>query len=784
MLDVAMHWRERALALEPSPARTHALAAARGALGLPTTITPPAPLDRTLARSLRAAVEAHAWDQVLALTGPALTTSPHHELFYWTGDALWQQGHPSEARRMWSRARTLLRAANVAFAPRHDLPASVKQLAWSQGGLALVRGDHRWAWLEVWDDRLERPWRRWAVPRPHPIAWSADGTLLAHGELVLPTADDAPTQTRLVLRDPASGATLATTLPGPEFDRLVGAESAPVFATSDARTGELHTWTWSPVTATLLASHSFTGDAPSSFALDTAGTHLAIARPNSPPRLITLATGESRPLDDTIRTWQTLRFLADDTLLAVDEHGATLHVTPAQTHHARLLDADTGHGYVQLRSLSISPQGQVAGVHRRDHSDAHLIVCDRAVCQSTDIFHATTTAFSPDGARLASAYGPELSVHDVPGLLPAQISRKPADHLTIAGVAADGSVIAVEARFRGLAIWDTRTGARLLQRRSSGFRGFSPDGRHAALIGAEFHRIELHPLAGGSAEVFDTAGEPIDSLAFSPDGRRLAITTDRSIGVWDTTDGAELWREANPHHATQLAFTATGELLHSSELGLEIRDAAGTGRPRTLLRQRHGVRHWSLAPGGTRVVVCADNDLGSRILDLRAGRTLRRLPGLCGASFVSDDVLMYPDPLFPATLDLRTGRTHTANDPIGRTRMQVLASVILTSKFDDPRGLVVLSPTGELRATIQAREDLGWFVDTVDGAVDGDPSAPAAVATQVDHGAASQLHPAALAWDGAHVPGLLPRVIAGERVRPPTPRRDVLLSSPAPRPPT
>ena len=73
-------------------------------------------------------------------------------------------------------------------------------------------------------------------------------------------------------------------------------------------------------------------------------------------------------------------------------------------------------------------------------------------------------------------------------------------------------------------------------------------------------------------------------------------------------------------------------------------------------------------------------------------------------------------------------------------------------------------------ASLYPRADLGWFAATSTGAVDGDPTALLDVDTALGHRDTHQLYPAALAWDGAQVRGLLPRVFAGEAVAAPTPR--------------
>ena len=178
---------------------------------------------------------------------------------------------------------------------------------------------------------------------------------------------------------------------------------------------------------------------------------------------------------------------------------------------------------------AVSAQGVIAA---KQGDQQQLMVCDdSARCVHDGLSIVEDAAFSPDGGRLVATDRSELTVRALGGMLPARVSRRPAERLAIVGIAAGGGALAVEDRHRWIVVWDTRTGAKLLERKRPGFRGFSPDGGSVALIGAEYRRIEIHPLTGGSPEVFETGTDHISDVVWSPDGRRLAISSGDRIGV-------------------------------------------------------------------------------------------------------------------------------------------------------------------------------------------------------------------------------------------------------------
>lgn len=763
ILDLAAHWRAEARDRESTPAREQAWRAAQAEAGLTTPVRRPQPLPLALVRAVRTASEAHAWDQVLALTGPALASAPHHELYLWTGDALWQLGRDREARQMWSRARVLLRRTGTSLHLLQSTTTRVEQLAWGRGGLLFVgesADDSRW--VEVWGDRLERPWRRWQIPWRRMYAWRDD-------QLVEADAD------RLTLIDPASGTELASVAAHADgIAQLVAAAAAPVAATVSER-GEIKLWGATPEHPLApLRTLREAGEAVQ-IALDPGGTRLAIHRPGQPIELVRVRTGAKR----------TLKVAPDDPsprLLFLDEHTLLVSTRDART---RVTLRDPGPDEVttlahDVRELLAASADELAFLIRSPApSSPHRLEFNRdllrcptrgGACRTTPV-PFREAAYAPDGARLALLLS-GLEVLDVATDATSQVvsthlGRDPVPH-----VSRDASAIAV-ARL-GFAVWDTRTGAQRLLREAHEFVAFTPDSAAVVAHDRERDRVEILPLAGG-APVALALPDRVEGHAFSPDGRRLALANTTTVGVWDATTGAALWQETVPEPPRGLALTARDELVYQTGGALRVRDAAGQRPARTILANPR-MGDWSVSPDGAELLVCDYNDLSTQLLDLATARPRRTFAATCSPRYTAADaafVTTHADLLDSriARLDPRTGALH----PLDLRRGFELVSVhgdgaaLVVETYDHSRVLLVRGDGHEL-ARLHTHPDLGWLLVTSPGALDGDANALAHTDALLRDRGRTQRFPAALAWDGLHVPGLLPRVLAGELVAPPLPR--------------
>jgi WD40 repeat protein/serine/threonine protein kinase len=139
----------------------------------------------------------------------------------------------------------------------------------------------------------------------------------------------------------------------------------------------------------------------------------------------------------------------------------------------------------------------------------------------------------------------------------------------------------------GAKIWDATTGALLNTYPGPGENitgvAFSPDGRLLA-VGSGFHGhrengvLRIWDTQSGQ-EVYTLRGhvEMIGSLAFSPDGRRLASTSlDQTIKIWDMQTGLEVLTLTGHLSAVWSGvFAADGRLFTAGEDGIRVWD----GRP-------------------------------------------------------------------------------------------------------------------------------------------------------------------------------------------------------------
>lgn len=143
-------------------------------------------------------------------------------------------------------------------------------------------------------------------------------------------------------------------------------------------------------------------------------------------------------------------------------------------------------------------------------------------------------------------------------------------------------------------------GARLLR--------FSPDGKTLASASQLSVRggtekkssVRLWETASGKelwslTEIKDHVGD----LAFSPDGKLLAVATDRGISFFDAVRGARLQQEAKQLYASHLVFSPDSKVLASSNAtgGIFLRDI-GTANKIALLDAHDELHFLGFMPDG------------------------------------------------------------------------------------------------------------------------------------------------------------------------------------------
>jgi WD40 repeat protein/serine/threonine protein kinase len=193
------------------------------------------------------------------------------------------------------------------------------------------------------------------------------------------------------------------------------------------------------------------------------------------------------------------------------------------------------------------------------------------------------------------------------------------DNRHIASVGDDGAV----------KVWDAQKGREVLTLRGRRDVAFSRDGRHLALLDETVVRVcdattgaEVLTLRGHSSEV--------RSVAYDPDGKRLASASkDGTVKVWDLGAGLELLSlPAHMGEVLGVAFSPNGQRLASAggDGAVKVWDAR-TGRELFALRG-HGqpVESVAFSPDGQRLA-SADRDRTAKVWDTTTGRQVFTLWG-------------------------------------------------------------------------------------------------------------------------------------------------------------
>jgi WD40 repeat protein len=226
----------------------------------------------------------------------------------------------------------------------------------------------------------------------------------------------------------------------------------------------------------------------------------------------------------------------------------------------------------------------------------------------------------------------------------------------------DGKTLASGGRDNAVRLWDVATGRQraVLRGQPGHVRGiaFSRDGRLAAAIGVwdagrkvyVAGAVRVWNLASGREVItLPRPGGPVNGVAFSPDGRRLADgCSDGKVRVWMAATGQKLLTlTGHSHRVLGVAFSPHGRRLASASADRTVKvwDTA-TGKVRRTLRGHQGwVNTVAFHPDGTRLA-SGGGSFGSLVLgelkvwDLATGAEQLNLTGhteyVAGVAFSRD----------------------------------------------------------------------------------------------------------------------------------------------------
>ncbi len=329
-------------------------------------------------------------------------------------------------------------------------------------------------------------------------------------------------------------------------------------------------------------------------------------------------------------------------------------LTGALDHTARLWDAKTGKELQTLRGhpdavklVAISPDGNWA--FTADRKTAQVWNAKTGASVAT-LKGATadlkSVAFSPDGSRIVTGgdnphgTGGDQTVRVWDATTGAELFEFRGHNRGVYSVmySADGTQI-VSCGYDGtVKVWDaTRAYEPRLPRTMDHSVAFSPDGRRLAL----YHRgsdLLLWNLVTGTKDLSIRTGTGMSIIekaraVFSPDGTRV-LTYGENVDVWDATTGASVFSlrklDRRGRGVTSAAYTPDGTKVVTAA-GFQFGDGTnftasvwdvGTGAEVLTLRgHTKDVLGVAVSPDGSRIAT-SGNDLTVRVWDAATGDQL------------------------------------------------------------------------------------------------------------------------------------------------------------------
>jgi WD40 repeat protein/serine/threonine protein kinase len=276
---------------------------------------------------------------------------------------------------------------------------------------------------------------------------------------------------------------------------------------------------------------------------------------------------------------------------------------------------------------------------------------------------ASALAFSPVGSLLASGGRDQMvKVWDTSSGEETFTIRGHTNQISSLAFSLDGRLLASAARDQTVRIWDATSGqeARTLRARlASHGAAFRPDGKRLATANSEVAIWD--PLTSRLVRSFGASNRILESLVYSPDGKRLAVAGWNGVHVWDPVTREDLLTLTQPTARFRcVAYSPDGKLLAAAGEDGTVRlwDAHKGDPVRILNGHAKAVTSIAFSSDGTRLL-SGSLDHAVKLWDVATGNELLELAGHAGpvsaVAFSAKGYLLASGAVSPGSSDSESG---------------------------------------------------------------------------------------------------------------------------------